>query len=174
MFKISENERKTLIAWLIVGLIIFLCVLFINIRHFTKEKTENITTPGTNYINNRSRYYTVKNAINKYYSYKNAKDYDAVLKILSEDYIKNNHIDKETITTYIGESSSYLTFDTGIMCLKSAKNGVYTYVVEGVDVIMNTGEEKYPNYYEVTLDGNTFLFSIMPITESDFGGVCNG
>lgn len=173
MFKISENERKVLIVWLIIGLIIFLCVLFINIRHKNKEKAEPITTPGTNYVNNRSRYYTVKNAINKYYSYKNAKDYDAVLKILSEDYIKNNRIDKDTITTYIGESTSYLSYDTGLMCLKSAKDGVYTYVVEGVEIMMNTGKELDKLYYEITLDGNTFLFSITPINESDFGGACN-
>lgn len=173
MFKISENERKVLIVWLIIGLIVFLCVLFINIRHKSKDSIEAITTPGTNYVNNRSRYYTVKNAINKYYSYKNAKDYDAVLKILSENYIKNNHIDKETLTTYIGESTSYLSYDTGIMCLKNAKDGVYTYVVEGIETEMNTGKELNKIYYEVILDGNTFLFSITPINEGDFGGACN-
>lgn len=171
--KISENERKVLIIWVIIGFLIFLVVALVNIKPKIHENNENITTPGTNFINDRSRYYTVKNAINKFYSYKNIKDYESVIKILDENYVKENYIDEETITSYIGESNTYLTFDTGIMCLKNAKSGVYVFVVEGDEVGINTGKTYDHLYYEVTLDGNTSLFSIKPINEKEYGGVCN-
>ncbi len=171
--KISETERKVLIIWAIVGLLVFLVIILINVKPKTNEKPNINTTPGENHVSDRVRYYTVKNAINKYYSYKNISDFDSVIKILDEDYVKKNHIDEDTITTFIGETNSFMTFDTGIMCLKSAKSGVYVYVVEGTEVVMATGEKKNKLYYQVTLDGNTSLFSILPISEDTYGGVCN-
>lgn len=172
MKKLSESEKKVLLAWLIVGIAIMLILLVVKVKK-NNSVTNSIVSPNSNHVINRNRYYTVKNAIDKYYQYKNAKDYDAVLKILNEKYIDKNHIDKDTITNYIGEVKSYLTFDTGLMCLKSSSSGVDTYVVEGTDIVMNTGEEKNKAYYEVTLDGNTFLFNITPIDEKTFGGVCD-
>jgi hypothetical protein len=173
--KISENEKKVLMIWLIVGILILLVVALVNIRFnsSTNNSTES-TTPGENHITDASRYYTVKNAINKYYSYKNAHDYESVIKILSESYVSNNNITTTNITDYIGTSTSYMSYDTGIICLKSVKSGVYVYDVEGVEVVMNTGEEKESIYYEVTLDGNTQLFSITPIDSDTYRSVCNG
>lgn len=171
--KISETERKVLIVWLIIGVLIFIAIVLINVKPKTNESKKPNTQPGENHVSDRVRYYTVKNAINKYYSYKNASDYDSVLKILDASYVEENHIDEENITTYIGETSSHLTFDTGIMCLKSYKDGVYSYVVEGNEEVISTGEIKNKMYYQVTLDGNTSLFSIKPISESTYGGVCN-
>ena len=172
--KISETERKVLIIWLIIGVLIFLAVILINIKPKVNESEQPNTKPGENHVSDRIRYYTVKNAINKYYSYKNISDYDSVIKILDADYVEKNHIDEDTVTTFIGESESFMTFDTGIMCLKSVKSGVYVYVVEGNEVAMSTGNVKNKMYYQVTLDGNTSLFSIMPISENTYGGVCNG
>lgn len=172
--KISETERKVLIIWLIIGVLVFLAVVLISIKPKTNKTEQPNTTPGENHVSDRVRYYTVKNAINKYYSYKNISDYDSVIKILDSNYVEDNHIDKDTITTFIGNSDSLMTFDTGIMCLKSFKSGVYVYVVEGHEVTMSTGEEKDKVYYQVTLDGDTSLFSILPISESTYGGVCNG
>ena len=172
--KISETERKVLIIWLIIGVLVFLAVVLINIKPKVNKAEQPNTKPGENHISDRIRYYTVKNAINKYYSYKNVSDYDSVIKILDADYVEKNHIDKDTVTTFIGESDSSMTFDTGIMCLKSIKSGVYVYVVEGYEVEMSTGNAKNKIYYQVTLDGNTSLFSVLPINESTYGGVCNG
>lgn len=171
--KISETERKVLIVWLIIGVLIFIAIVLINVKPKTNESKKPNTQPGENHVSDRFRYYTVKNAINKYYSYKNASDYDSVLKILDASYVEENHIDEDTITTFIGESDSLLTFDTGVMCLKSYNSGVYVYVVEGYEETMTTGETKNKMYYQVTLDGNTSLFSLLPISESIYGGVCN-
>lgn len=171
--KISETERKVLIIWLIIGVLVFLAVVLINIKPKTSKTEQPNTTPGENHVSDRIRYYTVKNAINKYYSYKNMSDYDSVIKILDSDYVEKNHIDEDTVTTFIGESGSMMTFETGIMCLKSYKSGVYVYVVEGNEVAMSTGEVKNKMYYQITLDGNTSLFSLLPIGEEAYGGVCN-
>lgn len=172
--KISETERKVLIIWLIIGVLVFLAVVLINIKPKISKIELPSTKPGENHVSDRIRYYTVKNAINKYYSYKNVSDYDSVIKILDSSYVEKNHIDEDTVTTFIGESDNMMTFETGIMCLKSVKAGVYVYVVEGNEVTMSTGEEKNKMYYQVTLDGNTSLFSVLPISEEIYGGVCNG
>lgn len=171
--KISETERKVLIIWLVIGVLVFLAVVLINIKPNIKNSSSPNTKPGENHVSDRIRYYTVKNAINKFYSYKNISDYDSVIKILDADYVEKNHIDEDTVTTFIGESDSFMTFETGIMCLKSVKDGVYVYAVEGYEVAMSTGENKNKLYYQVTLDGNTSLFSVLPISESTYGGVCN-
>lgn len=174
MFKISDVERKTLIAWAIVAVIIFIIILFIKVNPVEKKEKDKITTPGTNYINDRSRYYTVKNALTKYYSFLNAKNYDAVLKILDTNYVEENHIDINTITNYISNEDTQVSYETGIMCLKSVKNGVYTYVVKGDDIKMNSGDFIKERYYEVVLDGNTSLFSVKPIDDKYYEEVCNG
>lgn len=171
--KISETERKVLIIWLIIGVLVFLAVVLINVKPKISKTEQPNTTPGENHVSDRIRYYTVKNAINKYYSYKNISDYDSVIKILDSSYVEKNHIDEDTVTTFIGESNSMMTFETGIMCLKSYKSGVYVYVVEGNEVAMSTGEVKNEMYYQITLDGNTSLFSLQPINEEIYGGVCN-
>lgn len=174
MFSLSEAERKTLIVWAIVAVIVFIIVLLIKVNPKEDAEKELITAPGTNYVNDRNRYYTVKNAITKYYSFINARDYDSVLKILDSNYIKDNKIDLDTVTNYVSNEDIQVSYNTGVMCLKSVKKGVYTYAIEGNEIGMNTGNLIKVRYYEMILDGNTSLFSVRPIEENYYKEVCNG
>lgn len=176
MLKLSDSERKVLIAWAIIGIIILLIVILFGLKkdRTKKEEMDSITANGNNYLIDRNRYYTVKNAIAKFYSFLNTKDYDAALKILNEKYINDNKIDLNNIKEFITESEIQLSYNSKRMCLKSIKSGVYTFVSEGTEISANTGNFISDKYYEVVLDGNSSLFSIKPIDSSTFEGVCNG
>ena len=91
--KISETERKVLIIWLIIGVLVFLAVVLINIKPKTSKTEQPNTTPGENHVSDRIRYYTVKNAINKYYSYKNISDYD-LIKTAVDNFDDKNVVEK--------------------------------------------------------------------------------
>lgn len=176
MLRLSDSEKKVLIAWAIVGIIILLIVLVFGLTkdRTKKEEFDNITARGTNYLIDRNRYYTVKNAITKFYSFINSKDYDATLKILNEKYVEENKININNVNEFITESDFQLSYQSKRMCLKSIKKGVYTFVSEGEEISANSGKYFSDRYYEVVLDGNTSLFSIKPIEKSIFEGVCNG
>ncbi len=175
MFKVSESERKVLVIWAVLGIIIFMLVLLLCFKKSeNNEEAMKITADNSNYIVDYNRYYTVKNAITKFYSFINAKDNESIYKILNEKYIKEYDITEDSVMDYFTETEDSLSYQSARMCLKSVKDGVYSFVIEGVEIKANTGEEINDMYYEVVLDGNTSLFSIKPIDNDDFEGVCNG
>lgn len=176
MLSLSDSEKKVLIAWAIIGIIILLLVLLFGLKKekVKQEEINNITANGSNYLIDHSRYYTVKNAITKFYSFINVKDYDSTLKILNEKYVSENKITASNINEFLTESDVQLSYQSKRMCLKSLKSGVYTFVSEGEEISSNTGKYISDKYYEVVLDGNTSLFSIKPIDSSKFMEVCNG
>ena len=95
MFYISDSQKKVLTVWALIGLIIFLLVVLIAIvspKQKNIKEEEKITANNSNLVINRSRYYTVKNAITKYYSYVNMEDYNSVLNILDKKYKEENNI----------------------------------------------------------------------------------
>lgn len=176
MFKVSESEKKVLVLWAVLGIIIFMLVLllFFKKNEDNKEDISKITAEDSNYVIDHNRYYTVKNAITKFYSFLNAKDNEAIFKILNENYIKENSLNEDNVMDYFTEADVSLAYQSGKLCLKSVKKGVYDFVIEGVEIKANTGEEIHDMYYEIVLDGNTSLFNIKPIDVDEFEGVCNG
>ncbi len=176
MFSINESQKKVLTIWAIIGIVILLAVIIIAI--FTpvekKEQEENITATNSNKIIDRSRYYTVKNAITKYYSYINMHDYESVLQILDESYIRDNDLNKENIKKVLPQSDLSISYQSRIMCLKDIKDGVYSFSVEGEEISANTGSLINEKYYEIVLDGNTSAFSLKPIDKTIYEEVCNG
>lgn len=176
MLNLSDSEKKVLFVWALIGIIILLIVIIFGLKqNRTKEEaTENITAAGSNYIIDRNRYYTVKSAITKFYSFVNSKDTDSMLKILNENYVKDNKITDDNIFDYITDSDIMLSYESKKMCLKANNKGVMTFVSEGQEISANTGKYLKDIYYEVTLDGNTSLFNVLPIDKNTFEEVCNG
>lgn len=177
MFNISESQKKVLTAWGVAAIIIFLIVVLVAITIKNKEDKDeknNITATNSNYLIDRNRYYTIKTAISKYYSYLNVHDYDAVLKILNEKYVEDNNIDKNNLKEFINITDTALAYNPHIMCLKSVNKGVYTFVTNGDELGANTGKILDQMYYQIIMDGNTSLFSLEPISESTYEEVCNG
>lgn len=177
MFYISESQKKVLTGWAIIGIVILVAVFVVAI--FTvkekNEKTETgITAANSKKVIDRSRYYTVKNAITKYYSFVNMKDYDSVLKILDSNYVKDNNIDANNIKSFLTDTDVSLSYDSKIMCLKNSNKGVYTFVIDGNEISANTGVLVAKKYYEIVMDGNNSTFSLKPIEENIYNEVCNG
>lgn len=172
--KLDPAERKTLLVWLIVGITVFVLALLIKLIQTSDILTSKYSKEKYTIVDDYSRYYTVIGAVNKYYSFINAKEYERVLHVLDSKYVEEKDIDKNTLINYIPESEVALSFKGDVMCSKDLKAGITSYLVKGQEVTMNTGEKKDTVYYEVILDGNTFLFSMKPIEESFYGGNCNG
>lgn len=176
MFNISASQKKVLTIWAILGIIILLAVILIAI--FTpvekKEQEETITATNSNKVIDRSRYYTVKNAITKYYSYINMHDYESVLQILDESYIKDNNLNKDNVKSFLAITDVSTSYQSKIMCLKDIKDGVYSFVIEGEEISANTGSFISEKYYQVVLDGNALAFSLKPIDKIFYDEVCNG
>ena len=175
MFNISESQKKVLSIWAISACLIFALVILlaITIKHEKESEVPSITAKDSKVLLDRNRYYTIKSAITKYYSYLNMKDYEAVLKILDKNYKDKNDITETNLDEYLTDTDKQLSYQSKVMCLKSVKKGVYTFVTEGTEIASNTGTEIGEKYYQVTLDGNTSLFSLMPVDKKDYQEVCN-
>lgn len=177
MFNVSETQKKVLSIWAIIGVVILLIVILVS-TITPKDKKDNsinnLTSEDSNVIIDRNRYYTVKNAILKYYSYVNMEDYSSVLAILDEAYIKDNNITLNNVTDYLTDTKVALSYQSKVMCLKSVKKSVYRFVIEGEEISANTGSVIASKYYEVALDGNNSRFSLMPIDAKQYNEVCNG
>ncbi len=178
--KITKEEKKVLSIW--AGVVVVLVVVLLILNHFFPIKTLLSSLYGTkseiikNYeiLGDYSRYATVSGTLQKYYSFVNAKDYDAVIKILNEEYVKKNKITKDNVADFIEfPDDKYITFDPNIMYRKTLKEGVYSYIMDGEIEERDTGDVLGKTYYQVILDGNTFLFSVKPLTEEEYGGLKN-
>lgn len=178
MLNISESQKKVLTGWIIVGVIILILVSVVAVltvkEKSEKDVKEKLTATNSNKIINRSRYYTIKNAITKYYSFINMKDYASVLKIIDNDYKKKNNINESNVKDFLTDTKTTLSYDSRIICLKNNEKGVYTFVVDGDEISANTGAVINRKYYEITMDGNNSTFYLYPIDESSYNEVCNG
>lgn len=178
MFNISESQKKVLTGWIIIGIVILILVSIVAVvtvkEKSGKEDDERLTSNNSKKIIDRSRYYTVKNAITKYYSFVNMKDYDSVLKIFDEEYKKKNNINESNVKEFLTDTVTTLSYDSRIICLKNNDKGVYTFVVDGDEISANTGTIINRKYYEITMDGNNSTFYLYPIDESSYNEVCNG
>lgn len=173
---LSESEKKTLMAWFIVAVIFLLILIVIKIINpdFSFKKKTDYSKNKYSVVTDYNRYYTVSNAINKYYSFINAHEYESVYHILDEEYTKGKNVDKDTVINIISDADKALSYKGGLMCSKDIASGITSYLVKGDEVFMNSSDINKTIYYEVILDGNNFHYSIKPIEEEFFGGNCNG
>lgn len=173
---LSEAEKKTLIAWFIVAVIFLLILVAVKIINpeFSLTKKTDYSKNKYKIVTDYNRYYTVYDAINKYYSFINAKKYESVYHILDEEYTREKKVDKDTVINIISDTDKALSYKSGMMCYKDIASGITSYIVKGDEVFMNSLKTNQTIYYEVILDGNKFHYSIKPIEEEIFGGNCNG
>lgn len=170
---LNPEEKKILVMWGVVGIIVFLLALGYKFIYIDSDKKESI---DENYsiVTNYDRYYTVMGAINKFYAFYNAKSYESILHILSSNYIKENSITIDNVKEYFPENDVNLSFTGKVMCSKNIGEGITSYLIEGNEKEMNTGNFIQKKYYNVVLDGNQFHFSLEPIEQDYYGGNCNG
>lgn len=169
--KLDFAEKRTLIAWFIIGIVVVILIALFYYEFEIKENNKNI---DKNYsiLNDINRYYTVRGAVIKYYSYISAKDYESIIKILDQDYVKENGLTVENINNIVTDATEPISFSTRLICSKNLGNGKVSYLVSGFEEDMFSGNRMDNKYYKLILDGNNLLFSITPIEEKDFGGEC--
>lgn len=173
---LSDAEKKTLLVWFIAAIIILLILVFVKIvwPNFTSKSQTDYSKNEYSVVSDYNRYYTVSNAISKYYAFINAHEYTSVYHILDESYTKEMNVDESTVINIISDADKALSYRPRLMCSKDIAEGITSYIVEGEEGGMNSLESDQTLYYEVVLDGNTFHYSIKPIEEDFFGGNCNG
>lgn len=186
MFKnLTQVEKKTLTIWAVAAIVIFILVIIFRVELTTDGYGEDAQIDKDYLIvHDYNRYYTVSTALNKYYGFINAKEAEALLKILDKDYIKNEKLNEDNVVKRLSVTDEQITFNTGIMCQRRyAKDKVSFYVTgkeenifvyEGDDETLNSTENLGTRYYEVKLYESKSLFSVEPITEKEFGDECHG
>lgn len=172
MKKLDSSDKKVLKIWTIGSIVIIALVLFINIELGVIDVTKIFNTKYYK-VNDTSRHATVSNVLVKYYSYINIKDYDSILLTYSDEYKKQNNIDKNNVKTLITNSDVALTYNSRIMCSKKISNNETSYLVSGFESETNTGKRLNNKYYEVILNSSDFHFSISEIEENKFLGDCH-
>lgn len=172
--KLSESEKKVLTFWAILAVVVVGGLLIFKIVAPDKfNRLFGISNSDKKYslVQDRNRYYTVDNAINKYYLYVNQKDSESVFTILSDNYKKNNNINSKDDIKF--NSDVELVFNSGLMCQKKTNTGIYSFYVKGYESNINVSGRLDTKYYEVILDDNNMTFSLQSISEEKFGGECH-
>lgn len=173
MFKdLSYEERKVLLIWCVVGVIIFAFAIVLKLFVVNEENSKIYAEPYK-VLQDRDRYYTVNGALTKYYSFINAKNYKSVVNILDNKYVLDNGINENNVSEYLTKTENLLSYVPKVMCFKLIGEGITSYYVEGHEVSMNTSKELDSKYYEVILDGNDLVFSVKPLDEKTYGGKCH-
>ncbi len=168
---LSHEEKKVLILWALIGILLLGLAIFLKIVN--NRKSESSRDQNYTIVTDYSRYYTVSNALTKFYSFINAKDYEGVLSILGAKYLSENNINEQNIGDYITFEDYNLTYRPQIICQKVIDQNNISYYVGGNESKMNSGLLLEDKYYEVILNSEKFIFSIVPLDEEEYVGECH-
>lgn len=105
--------------------------------------------------------FNIKNCIQNYIDYINDDNYDAVMKVLDKNYIKNNNITKDNIKQ---ESSKFLKsiFWISDVYQKELTNEQKVYFIEGKIINSNTYEYVEKLKFTVIIDEVNQAFAVIP------------
>lgn len=161
-------------------IIIILSLIFISILVLTSFNKEDnsIDTKKVTYKleNDYNNFFTVNGCITKYVEYLSKKNTTKLLEVLDKEYVKNNNINIDNIYSILPNLEEGMYSFTSKMMYKDDGNTIVNYYVYGylnkeiIDSVLN----KEDNYYMVKLDKNNMVYSIKPITISEFNEVKNG
>ena len=175
--KLNESEKKVLTFWAILAVVVIVGLLIF--RFIAPEKFNKLfglSNADKNYslVTDRTRYYTVANSIEKYYSYTNSKDSTKLYSVLDEKYRQEKGYTSASSIKWTQEvDAPKLTYNARLMCQKKLDSGIYSFYVSGFESYSNKEGRLDNAYYEVILNDNELTFSIKPIDEKTFGGECH-
>ena len=175
--KLNESEKKVLTFWAILAVVVVSGLLVFRIvapEKFNKFFGISNADKAYSLVKDRTRYYTVFHAVNKYYNYSNAKDSESVIMVLNDKYKQEKNINNAGDIAWPDQyDADKLTYNARLMCQKKLDIGIYSFYVSGFESYMNKPGRLSNVYYEVILDDNNFTFNIRPIDEKTFGGECH-
>lgn len=161
-------------------IIIILSLIFISILVLTRFNKEDnsIDTKKVTYKleNDYNNFFTVNGCITKYVEYLSKKDTTKLLQVLDKEYVKNNNINIDNIYSILPNLEEGMYSFNSKMMYKDDGDTIVNYYVYGYlnKEIMDSVLNKEDNYYMVKLDKNNMVYSIKPITISEFNEVKNG
>ena len=161
------NEKNLKRVWLIsiFGLLVAFSMYLIYINNDDNVDT-NISNNSEKYtiVKNYSNFYTVNSCVYRYLTYLQAKDSEALMKVLSDDYIKLNNINSNNVFNYLTIYEGNLNFSSEKMYEEIISKNITKYYVYGFveKDIMGSISEKTEAYFIVVLDRKNSLFTIEP------------
>lgn len=160
----KEKQLKKL--WLI-SIFVLLVLFSMYLIYINKEdKSKNISSSKQTYqiVKNYNDFYTVNSCIVRYLAYLQGSNVSSLLKVLDDDYIKNNNINENNIFNYLNKYEGNVNFSSKKMYEEKESSNVYKYYVYGYveKDILNSFPEQYKSYFIVRLDKKNNVFTIEP------------
>ena len=166
----SDKRVKITIAsvFLVISLLIVLIVYFISKDDKSNIEKQSVTADyAYDDVYDIDEYYTAVQSIKDYYLYVQAKDYNSVLKLLSEQYIKTKKITSNNIEASVKTNFDNIKYTSND--IKVYKNSYYSiYYIKGT-ITEDTDLDGYDEYdvsHIVIQDIINFTYAIIPINDS--------
>lgn len=146
-------------------LILFIILLFVAIYVVSvDQKNKNLQLNKMILVDNSSTFFTIEGCVNKYVNALSSSNPDDLVKLLDQNYMKENGITKDNVEDKIGYLDGIYTFSAKKMYRKNISDIYTKYYVYGKirqDIIdeYDLGEDYY---VIVTVNNKSNLFSVTP------------
>ena len=163
-------EEKSKIDYIIIAIFVVAAIGVIFLFNRDNKQTMNpengSSESNANYkkVTDQSDFFTVESCVNKYIGSLTDNNVDDLMKLLNQDYIKENGINSSNVLNKLGSLSGKVTFlAKKIYYVKSSSNIVDYYVYGLVKKELLNGDDLGSNYYVIVrIDANKQLFDITP------------
>ncbi len=157
------KEKKDYTLLIIISIILLCIVALLFLNNDDKDVVLN-EKPKYRLVEDYSRFFTVNSCVYKYITYLSGNKTDELIKILDEEYKKNNNIDTNNVYNFVNKLSGNYSFKSKKIYYqvgneKVIKYFVYGYLIE--ETIDGIGNRK-DYYLIVNLDLENQLFSVTP------------
>ena len=158
----EEKNKKILIFVLIIALLI-LGIYKIFFEHKSVKK-EKIDTETISIVKKPNDFYTVSSCVSRYLRYLSDNDTDNLLILLSDEYKKQNSINKDNLYTFISYYDRSYEFNPRKMYVQRVSKNVYKYYVYGLieEELMDMDSQEMDYYLIIILDKENMTFAVEP------------
>lgn len=164
---------------LIAVCVITVIITFMILGTYSPKKQENVVNSSSKakLLNNYSRFFTIESCMYRFISYIQDNQVDSLLKVLDEDYIEKNAINKDNVLEFVGSLEGFNTFTAKKIYYNDLNDNMIEYYVygqivsEAIDTYSYYGVDRY---YIVVMDTENMTYSVEPIDKSLFSEVSNG
>lgn len=173
----DDVKKRDNYVFLIIVILILISVLGLLFLNRTDNNINKVEETKYYLLSDYSRFFTVNSCINKYVNSLNNKNYENILKLLDEDYKKQNSIDINNVSNFIDKLDGNYSFVSKNIYYNKINNQIIIYYVKGYlvsDMLDTINNEKIDKYYIVKFDLKNNLFSIIPDSGSKYMEVSNG
>jgi len=163
----EERNKKILLIVLIIALI---CLGIYKLFFDKKSSSEEIDTKTISIVSNPNDFYTVSSCVSKYLAYLSSGDNDKLYTLISDEYKKNNLVNKDNIYGFIDNLNGVYSFNPRKMFVQRLGENTYKFYVYGLTTLetINPYSNEKDFYLIVILDRKNSTFAIEPYDGSIF------